>query len=101
MADDALPTVEILSRPGCHLCDEAKVLLRELQAGHSFLLREVDISKRADLLERYGEEIPVVFIDGRKLFKYRVDPQQFARALRRAQPRRWRLPWAARSRAPN
>ena len=99
MADEVLPTVELFSRPGCHLCDEAKALLREMQAGHLFLLREVDISKRADLLERYGEEIPVVFINGRKSFKYRVDPEQFARALRRAQPRRWRLPWGARSRA--
>jgi len=99
VADDVLPTVEILSRPGCHLCDEAKALLRKLQAGHGFLLREVDISKRADLLERYGEEIPVVFINGRKLFKYRVDPEQFASRLRRAQSRRWRLPWGARSQA--
>lgn len=99
VADEALPTVEIFSRPGCHLCDEAKALLRELQAGHSFRLREVDISERADLLERYGEEIPVVFINGRKLFKYRVDPEQFARGLRRAQSRRWRLPWGVRSRA--
>ena len=95
VADDVLPTVEILSRPDCHLCEEAKALLRELQASHSFLLCEVDISTRADLLERYGSEIPVVFINGRKSFKYRVDPKQFARRLRRALQRRWRPPWAA------
>lgn len=94
VADDVLPTVEIFSRPGCHLCQEAKALLLELQAGHSFLLCEVDISTRADLLERYGEEIPVVFINGRKSFKYRIDPKQFVRRLRRAQAPRWRLPWA-------
>ena len=99
MADDALPTVEIFSKPGCHLCEEAKTLLRELRARHSFQLCEVDISTRADLLERYGEEIPVVFINGRKAFKFRIDSKQFVRALRRAQPRRWRLPWAADSNA--
>ena len=99
MADDVLPTVELFSKPGCHLCEEAKALLRELQARHSFLFCEVDISTRADLLERYGEEIPVVFINGRKAFKYRIDPKQFVRVLRRAQPRRWRLPWAADSNA--
>ena len=99
VADDVLPTVEIFSKPGCHLCQEAKALLRELQASHSFLLREVDISTRADLLERYAEDIPVVFINGRKAFKYRVDPKQFVRRLRRAQPRRWRLPWTVGSRA--
>ena len=99
VAEDVLPTVELFSRPGCHLCEEAKTLLQELQAKHSFLLCEVDISTRADLLERYGEEIPVVFINGRKAFKYRVDPRQFVRGLRRAQPRRWRLPWVAGSEA--
>ena len=92
MPDDALPTVNIFSKPGCHLCEEAKALLQELQASHSFLLCEVDISTRADLLERYGEEIPVVFINGRKAFKHRINPRQFARRLRRAQPRLWRLP---------
>ena len=99
MADDALPTVEIFTKPCCHLCEEAKALLRELRARHSFQLCEVDVSTRADLLERYGEEIPVVFINGRKAFKYRVDPRQFVRGLRRAQPRRWRLPWVAGSEA--
>ena len=95
VADGVRPTVEILSRPDCHLCEEAKALLRELQSSHSFLLCEVDISTRADLLERYESEIPVVFINGRKSFKYRVDPKQFGRRLRRARQRRWRLPWTA------
>ena len=93
MANDRLPIVEIFSRPGCHLCQGAKALLRRLQACHSFRLREVDISTRADLLERYAEEIPVVLINGRKAFKYHVDEKQFIRRLRRAQEPRWRLPW--------
>ena len=93
MAEIAPPTVEILSRPDCHLCHEAKALLQDLQASHPFSLHELNVTLRADLLERYGEEIPVVFINGRKAFKYRVEPKQFVRALRRAQPRRWRLPW--------
>ncbi len=97
MTEIVLPTVEILSKPDCHLCHEAKTLLQELQASHSFSLNEVDITTRADLLELYREEIPVVFINGRKAFKYRVDPKQFVRALRRAQPRRWRLPWTRES----
>ena len=93
MTEIVLPTVEILSKPDCHLCHEAKALLQELQASHSFSLNEVDITTRPDLLELYREEIPVVFINGRKAFKYRVDPKQFVRALRRMQPRHWRLPW--------
>ena len=97
MTEIAPPTVEILSKPDCHLCHEAKALLQALQADHPFSLHELNVTTRADLLERYGEEIPVVFINGRKAFKYHVDPKQFVRALRRAQPRRWRLPWTRES----
>ena len=95
--ENVVPVVEILSKPDCHLCHEAKALLQALQASHSFALQEVDITTAADLLERYREEIPVVFINGRKAFKYRVEPKQFVRALRRAQPPRWRLPWTRES----
>ena len=97
MSEIIPPTVEILSKSDCHLCHEAKARLQELQTSHPFSLREVDITTRADLLERYQEEIPVVFINGRKAFKYHVDAKQFVRALRRAQPRRWRLPWGRES----
>ncbi len=97
MPEAAPPTVEILSKADCHLCHEAKALLQQLQARHSFSLHEVDIMTQTDLLECYREEIPVVFINGRKAFKYRVDPNQFVRALRRARPRRWRLPWTRES----
>lgn len=97
MAEIIPPTVEILGKPDCHLCHEAKALLQALRASYSFSLREVDITTRADLLARHQEEIPVVFINGRKAFKYRVDPKQFIRALHRAQPRRWRLPWTRES----
>ena len=95
MADHTLPVVEIFGKPDCHLCHEAKTLLQNLQCSHSFRLCEVDISTREHLMDRYGEEIPVVFINGRKAFKYRVDPKQFVRKLGRVQSRRWRLPWTA------
>ena len=79
-----VPVVEILSTPTCHLCDAAKAVLRDLQAVHAFVLRDIDISEHAALLRLYGEEIPVVFINGRKAFKYHVDAAQCVRWLRRA-----------------
>lgn len=87
----SLPLVEILSKPDCHLCDEAKTLLLALQAIQPFALREIDIADHADLLSRYGESIPVVFINGRKAFKYRIDPAQCVRRLRREQRRHRRV----------
>jgi hypothetical protein len=48
-----------------------------------FLLEEVDISRDTRLLDEYGQEIPVIFIEGRKAFKFRVDPIALKRKLKR------------------
>ncbi|MBS1805957.1 MAG: glutaredoxin family protein [Acidobacteria bacterium] len=73
--------VLVYSRKGCHLCDVVKDQLAVLQRDHDFLWREVDIDADPALTEKYNEEVPVVFIDGRKAFKYRMDPAQFLRTL--------------------
>ena len=91
------PLVELFSRPGCHLCEEVKVLLQHMQSRHPFTLREVNIAEEAALLAQYETEIPVVFINGRKAFKYRVDAKKFVRRLQHArdsQPRQlWQRLW--------
>lgn len=72
--------VVVYSRQGCHLCDVVKQTLRQAQ-NDDFAWREVDIDGDADLRQRYNEEVPVVFIDGRKAFKFHMDEAQFLRAL--------------------
>ena len=76
--------VTLYTRPGCHLCAEAKAaiapLLREFQAP----LREVNIDMDVALTERYGWDIPVIFIGTRKVAKHRVDLAQFRRQLQEA-----------------
>jgi len=76
-------SVEVLvyTRAGCCLCDEAKQWLRKLQKKTSFEFREVDIDQDPQLLERYNDEVPVVFIHGKKAFKFRIDPRQFLKRL--------------------
>lgn len=75
------PEVTLYTRPGCHLCEEAKnamaPILREARA----MLREVNIAGDAVLEERYGVDIPVIFIGARKAAKHRVDIKQFRRQL--------------------
>ena len=93
MIPTALPVVEILSKPDCHLCHEAKTALLALQAQETFTLREIDITTDPTLFARYHVEIPVVFINGQKVCKYRVHPQQFLRAVQRAKSPRWRHFW--------
>ena len=85
MTSPAPPLVELLGKPECHLCEDAKQLLRSLQATHAFTLHEINIVEHADLYAQYHAEIPVVFINGRKACKYRIDTVQFVRQLQRAQ----------------
>jgi glutaredoxin len=73
--------VVVYSREGCHLCDVVKETLRQMQGEASFQWREVDIDADPELRQKYNEEVPVVFIDGSKAFKYHMDGGQFLRAL--------------------
>ena len=76
-------TVTIYTRPGCHLCDEAKAAIDASGCAGEFSLEEVNIDEDPALGERYGDDIPVIFINGVKAFKHRVDPREFKRKLRR------------------
>jgi glutaredoxin len=73
--------VVVYSRKGCHLCDIVKETLAQVQGEADFRWREVDIDADPELKQKYNEEVPVVFIDGRKAFKYRMDARQFLRVL--------------------
>jgi glutaredoxin len=73
--------VVVYSKPDCCLCDEVKEKLKRLQAGHAFNLREVNILEDPEAHQRFKEEIPVVFINGKKAFKYYLDEKQFLKKL--------------------
>ncbi|MGC1870566.1 MAG: glutaredoxin family protein [Acidobacteriaceae bacterium] len=73
--------VVVYSRKGCHLCDIVKETLEQVQGDADFRWREVDIDLDPQLRQKYNDEVPVVFIDGRKAFKYRMDSSQFLSAL--------------------
>lgn len=73
--------VELLSRRDCHLCDEAEEVLRSLQEEMAFKYVKVDVDADAALRERYGHEVPVLLVGGRKLCKYRIDPDRLRRKL--------------------
>ncbi|MEO6923401.1 MAG: glutaredoxin family protein [Bryocella sp.] len=74
-------TVVVYSRKECHLCDVVKETLAQAEADADFQWSEVDIDADPELRQRFNEEVPVVFIDGRKAFKYRMDKLQFLRLL--------------------
>ena len=73
----------IYSRPGCHLCDDMKAVVTRV-AGASALslaIREIDISTDRELEARYGFEIPVLLVDGKKVAKYRVTEADLLRIV--------------------
>jgi glutaredoxin len=76
--------VTLYTRPGCHLCEEAKALIEPMLGEFGATLREVNIDEDAVLRQRYGTDIPVIFIGSRKAAKHRVDPVKFRRQLRDA-----------------
>jgi glutaredoxin len=73
--------VTLYSRPGCHLCEEAKAAIAPLLHESGATLREVNIDEDPVLQQRYGWDIPVIFIGQHKAAKHRVDLGQFRRQL--------------------
>jgi glutaredoxin len=74
--------VTIYSKKECHLCEEAHAVLERVAQHYPFEIEEVDIERDPELFAKYSEEIPVIFLEGRKLFKYKVDEKQLIRALK-------------------
>ncbi len=73
--------VTIYHAEGCHLCERARELLETLRAELGFELREVDIGGDPDLEAAYRELLPVVEVDGERLFTYYVHPDALRRRL--------------------
>ncbi len=73
--------VTFYSRQGCHLCEEARQVVARVCAelGESF--DEVDVDTDADLADRFGDEVPVTFVDGRQHDFWRVDEARLRAAL--------------------
>jgi glutaredoxin len=72
--------ITVMSKPGCHLCEEALAVIQRVVGSHvAVLIEEVDITQDLDLLEKYHDEIPVVLIDGIEQFRLHVDPDKLAR----------------------
>ena len=79
--------VTIYSRPGCHLCQEAKEQMAPLLKEFGARLTEINIDEDPELRARYDYDVPVIFLGARKAAKHRIDSAQFRRQLRDASSR--------------
>lgn len=75
--------VTLYTRAGCHLCEDARATLMRVQTTLPFAYEEIDIATDDALLERYGEKIPVVAIDGVDRFWYRVNERRLVKEVSR------------------
>ena len=73
--------VTLYSRPGCHLCDDAREVIERVCSDLGETYAEIDIDTSADFRERYGEEIPVTVVDGRQIGFWRIEEPRLRAAL--------------------
>jgi glutaredoxin len=73
--------VTFYTRPGCHLCDDARLLIEQVCAELGESYNEISIADDADLERRFGHEVPVTFVDGHQHDYWRVDPTRLRAAL--------------------
>ena len=83
------PKLTLYSRKDCCLCDEMKAVVRTVAVKIPLDLEEIDIDGAAELRDKFNDEVPVLFIDGRKAFKYRVTEKELKNRLTRRLV--WRL----------
>jgi len=77
----AMHSVVLYTRPGCHLCDVARVVVQAVVADLGATCAEVDIRSSPELLLEYATRIPVVEVDGREHAHFRVDADRLRQAL--------------------
>lgn len=78
----AEPRITLYGRPGCHLCDDARLVIEAVCAETGESYEEISIDDDPALGDRFAHEIPVTFVDGRQHDFWRVDADRLRRALR-------------------
>lgn len=81
-----MPKLILYSRRDCCLCAEMKIVIAQVTATIPVELVEVDIDASAELRQKFGDQVPVLFIDGRKAFKYRVTSSDLRQKLSQKRP---------------
>lgn len=82
-APGAGPKLELVTKPGCHLCDAARDVLDRVAADFGVAWEELSVAYRPDLAERFAEEIPVLMVDGVQRDFWTIDEARLRRLLAR------------------
>jgi hypothetical protein len=74
----------LITRHDCHLCEEMAAIIEQVAPSYEVVLEIRDVDADPELCRLYSDEVPVLFIDGRKAFKYRLTAAELHRRLRAA-----------------
>jgi glutaredoxin len=88
----------LFSKPGCHLCEDARALVDELQPSYGYAVEEIDITTRDDLFARYRYDIPVVLMNGEEIARGRIDDRRLVELIETRRGRSGPTPASNRSR---
>ena len=80
--------ITVYSRHGCHLCDVAVETLESMKDELDFSIEVKYIDGNDELEKLYGEQVPVIHIDGNHHDFFRVDPERFKSSLEKHRQRR-------------
>jgi len=87
--------VILYTRPGCHLCDEAKLAMQAADCDNEYTLQEINIESDRELLRRYQYDIPVITLDGVEAFRHRLTSEEFRERLLNRSGRKSGVPGGA------
>lgn len=77
----ALPLLQLMSRKGCCLCEDAEAAARQLEARGACHLEVVDVDRDLELALRYGADVPVLLVDGEEKMKHHIGAGELAALL--------------------
>ncbi len=75
--------VEAYLKKDCSVCQEAKKVIKKVNTDIPFTFQEIDITSSEDLFRIYKDDIPTIFINGKKSFKFRVDEEEFRKKAKK------------------
>jgi glutaredoxin len=75
--------VTVYSRNGCHLCEVALSDIENFKGEFEFQIEKILIDGNSDLEKKYGEEVPVILINGKQHDFFRIDPERFRDAMQK------------------
>lgn len=81
------PRLTLITRPGCHLCDDAREAIARVAETTGEKWTEVDVTGDLELEREYGDRLPVILLDGREHGYWRVEEERLLRDLRSSTPR--------------